>query len=112
MNIAGSSPEERSGAQVTYILTALFSWLGGLVGWLIWRNKGGYARDQTTEAFNFGITTGIGFAALTILGRIIPFVGLLTLALWIAQLVLSIMGCLAAGKGESYRYPFSLRLLK
>jgi uncharacterized protein len=112
MNMAGSSKEERSGAQVTYILTALFSWLGGLVGWLIWRNKGSYAKDQTTEAFNYGITTGICFAVLAILTHVIPFMGVASMLLWIAQLVLSIMGCIAAGKGETYRYPLSLRLLK
>ena len=112
MNIAGSTQEERTGALVTYILTALFGWLGGLIGWLVWKGKGSFAKDQTTEAFNFGLTTLITFIVIRILASFIPAVGFLMLIVWVAQLVLSIMGGVAANKGTSYRYPFSLRLIK
>lgn len=112
MNIAGSTQEERTGALVTYILTGIFGWLGGLIGWLIWRGKGSFAKDQTTEAFNFGITTLIAFIIIRVLQSFIPAIGFLGLILWIVQLVLSIMGGVAANKGTNYRYPFSLRLIK
>jgi uncharacterized Tic20 family protein len=107
-----TTQEERTGATITYVLTGLFSWLGGLIGWLIWRNKGPFAQEQTTEALNFGLTTLIAFILVNILTRIIPFLGILTLLIWVAQLVFSIMGAVAANKGESYRYPYSLRLVK
>ncbi|WP_254063303.1 DUF4870 domain-containing protein [Rhodanobacter sp. L36] len=110
--MASATQEERTGARTTYIITGIFSWLGALIGWLVWKDKGSFAKDQTTEALNFGITTGIGFVILSVLTRMIPMLGILSLALWIVQLVLSIMAAGAAGKGESYRYPFSLRLIK
>mgnify|MGYP003379104548 CR=1 FL=1 len=34
------------------------------------------------------------------------------LIVWVLGLVFAIMGALAANKGEAYRYPFSLRLVK
>ena len=40
-------------------------------------------------------------------------IGILTFfALWIAAIVFGIMGGLAANRGERYRYPFALRLVK
>jgi uncharacterized Tic20 family protein len=112
MNIAGSSQEERTGSMIAYILTALFGWLGGLIGWLVWKGKGSFAKDQTTEAFNFGLTTLIALVVLQILARFIPFVVYLIYLVVLAQLILGIMGAIAANKGESYRFPFSLRLIK
>ncbi len=112
MNIAGSTQEERTGALITYILTALFGWLGGLIGWLIWKGKGSFAKDQTTEAFNFGLTTLIVIIVISILARFVPFLGFLTWIVGLLQLILSIIGGVAANKGTAYRYPFSLRLIK
>ncbi|MFC5741917.1 DUF4870 domain-containing protein [Dyella tabacisoli] len=112
MNIAGSSPEERTGATITYVLTAIFSWLGALIGWLIWRGKGAYAKDQTTEALNFGITMLIIMVALSVLARIIPAIGFLVWIASLVQLVFGIIAALAANKGENYRFPFALRLVK
>ena len=52
----------------------------------------------------------IGYIAGTILTFILPLpVGLIV---WVLGLVFAIMGALAANKGEAYRYPFSLRLVK
>jgi uncharacterized Tic20 family protein len=37
---------------------------------------------------------------------------LINLVAWIACIVFSIIAGLAANKGEAYRYPFALRLIK
>lgn len=106
-----TSSEQRNGAAITYVLTGLLSWLGGLIGWLIWRGRGEYARVETTEALNFGLTTLLAFVVVHLLARIIPFLDFLTTLIWIVQLVLSVIGAMAASRGESYRYPFALRLV-
>jgi uncharacterized Tic20 family protein len=112
MDIAGPTQEERTGALVTYILTALFGWLGGLIGWLVWKGKGDFARDQTTEALNFGITTLIAVVVIMILARIVVFFAFLTWIVALLQLIFSIIAAIKANEGERYRYPFALRLIK
>ena len=56
--------------------------------------------------------------ALTIIGTILLFVGigiiftLLSWALYILNVVFSILGFVKVNNGGSYRYPFALRLIK
>ncbi|MGO4782038.1 DUF4870 domain-containing protein, partial [Lysobacter sp. 2RAB21] len=70
-----------------------------------------FVADQGKEALNFNITAliaGIVSFLLTfvLIGLVLlPLVGL-------AWLVLTIMAALAANKGEEYRYPWTLRLVK
>lgn len=85
--------------------------LGPLVVWLVKKDTMPFVADQGKEALNFNITVLIGI----IIGFILTFVliGLLVLiVVGLAWLVLTIMAALAANKGESYRYPFTLRLVK
>jgi len=85
--------------------------LGPLVVWLVKKDTMPFVAEQGKEALNFNITVLIGI----VIGFILTFVliGLLVLAVvGIAWLVLTIMAALAANKGENYRYPFTLRLVK
>jgi uncharacterized protein len=111
MNSLDTSNDAQNGALITYVLTALFGWLGALIGWLIWKNKGAFAKDQTTEALNFGITTLIGFVIIGVLAYVMSILSFLSGLLWIVQIVLSVMGAIAVNKGTRYRYPFALRLI-
>jgi uncharacterized Tic20 family protein len=85
--------------------------LGPLVVWLIKKDTMPFVADQGKEALNFNITAliaGIISFLLTfvLIGLVLlPLVGL-------AWLVLTIMAALAANKGEAYRYPWTLRLVK
>ncbi|MBT2748523.1 DUF4870 domain-containing protein [Lysobacter sp. ISL-42] len=85
--------------------------LGPLVVWLIKKDTMPFVADQGKEALNFNITAliaGIVSFLLTfvLIGLVLlPLVGL-------AWLVLTIMAALAANKGEEYRYPWTLRLVK
>ena len=40
------------------------------------------------------------------------FAGLLTFALWVVTIIFCIQGFVKAKDGQSYRYPFALRLIK
>jgi uncharacterized Tic20 family protein len=55
----------------------------------------------------------IGYVVLVILSVVtLGLGGLLFPVLWILALVFFILAGVAANKGEAYRYPFALRLIK
>jgi len=79
--------------------------------WAIYKDRDEFVKDQSTEALNFQITVLIGYVASSVLTAV--YIGALLFPLvWIVSLVFSIIGGLAANKGERYRYPFALRLVK
>ncbi len=85
--------------------------LGPLVVWLIKKDTMPFVADQGKEALNFNITV---FIALVISGILtLVLIGLvLMVVVGLAWLILTIMAALAANKGETYRYPWTLRLVK
>ncbi len=87
------------------------SFIGPLIIWQLFKDRSTTVDDQAKEALNFQLTVLIGYFASTILMSIgIGF--LLYLGLWVASVILSILAGLAAQKGELYRYPVVLRLIK
>ncbi len=89
----------------------LLGFLAPLITWLIYRERSAFVEDQGKEALNFQITLLIGYVIASVLVFVVIGVALLPL-LWIASVILSIMGGVAANRGERYRYPFALRLIK
>lgn len=114
------SQEERTGALVTYLLTAFLALIGGVIGWAVFKEKGAFAKDQTTEALNWAITVTIAFIAIWIVVVVLAMVSpklaligsLLYMVLTLASFVLSIIAAIKANGGTAYRYPFALRLVK
>ena len=85
--------------------------LGPLVVFLVFKDRSPFLRRHALEALNFWITVYIGLAISLVLMAIL--IGFVTFPIiGIAALVLSIIAGLAANKGEEYRYPFTLRLVK
>jgi len=70
-----------------------------------------FVADQGKEALNFNITVFIAAFVSGILTLVLIGFQLL-IVVGIAWLVLTILAGLAANKGETYRYPFTLRLIK
>lgn len=93
-------------------LLAIFTWfLGPLIIWLIKKDDHPYVDEQGKEALNFQITVTIAYCAAGVLS--ILCIGLLLFPLiWIGDLIFCILACIAANKGEHYRYPVSIRLIK
>ena len=85
--------------------------VGPLVVWLMKKDTMPFVADQGKEALNFNITVLIAMIVGGILTLVLIGV-LVMIVVGIAWLVLSIIAALAANKGESYRYPFTLRLVK
>jgi uncharacterized Tic20 family protein len=105
-----STPDERNLAMFCHIGGALFSFIVPLIIWVIKKDQSKFVDDQGKEALNFQITILIGHV---VAGFTICFtVGILNAALYVATIVFGILGGIAAQKGQVYRYPFSLRLIK
>lgn len=112
-----SSQEARQWAMFAHLsalvgfLIPLGSVLGPLIIWQVKKNEFAFVDDQGKEALNFQITVLIAVLACLVLSVVI--IGFLLLpVVGIAALVLTIMGGIKANNGETYRYPFTLRLIK
>jgi uncharacterized Tic20 family protein len=85
--------------------------IGPLVVLLIFGNRSQYVRHHAVEALNFNITMFIaGLISAILILVLIGFVLLFIIALgWI---VLTIVATVAANRGDWYRYPLTLRLVR
>jgi uncharacterized Tic20 family protein len=110
------SADERQWAMFAHLsaLIGLIIPFGSIVGplviWLIKKDTMPFVNDQGKEALNFNITVAIA----AIVGWILCFIliGFLVLAVvFVAWLVLAIIGTIKANEGTAYRYPFTLRLV-
>lgn len=85
--------------------------VGPLVVWQMKKTEIPFAADQAKEALNFQICVMvlllicIALMCVVIGFFLLPVVG-------IGSLVFMVLAAIAANKGEYYRYPFSIRLIK
>jgi len=85
--------------------------LGPLLVWLTRRDESEFVAAHAKEALNFNISVLLGALACMLL--MLVFVGfLLGTALFVAWLVMMLVAAIKASEGQTYRYPFSLRLVK
>lgn len=97
------------------------SFVGPLAVWLI-RRDDTVIEPHAREALNFQLSLIIYFIALVVIGIIlaltivglllVPFLLVLALVLVVAEVVFAILASLAASRGEFYRYPMNLNLIK
>jgi uncharacterized Tic20 family protein len=107
--------EDRTLALIVHLSGIVAGFVVPLIIWLINKDKPekAFVIDQSKEALNFNITLAIAYVVLVILSVVtLGLGGLLFPVLWIVALVFFILAGLAANKGEAYRYPFALRLIK
>jgi uncharacterized Tic20 family protein len=99
--------------------------LPALIIFLVFKDRGPLTRQESREALNWQITYTLAWIALgivvSILGTILTLLGgwplaqLLTLlpwALYVVNVVFSVIGAVRVNSGGSYRYPYCLRLIK
>jgi uncharacterized Tic20 family protein len=93
-------------------LLGLFTWiLGPLIIWLIKKEESQFIAEQAKEALNFQISLTIYWIISGILTLVV--IGALTsIALVIFEIVVIIQACMAANKGEYYRYPLCIRFIQ
>jgi uncharacterized protein len=97
------------------------SFVGPLIVWLL-RREDPVVAPHAREALNYQLSLIIYFtvatvvailAAITIVGLVLTFVLILfAVVLLVAEIVFAILASLAASRGELYRYPMNLNLIK
>jgi uncharacterized protein len=98
-------------AAFAFFLCPLGNVIGPLVVWLVKRDGSEFVADQGREALNFNISMVLAAVVCGVL--VFVFIGiLLSVALFIYWLTMTIIAGIKAGEGVRYRYPFTLRLIK
>ena len=105
------SNDDRNLAMLAHLLGIVSGFVGALIIWLIKKDQSAFIDEQGKEALNFQITILIGFVAAGVL-TIILIGALLMPVLLVVNLVFCIIAAVAVSKGEHYKYPFAIRLLK
>jgi len=106
-----SDSDARMYATIAHAGNIVFPGVAPLVMWLIGKDKSTFVDTEAKEALNFGIFAIIVYTVSAFLTLII--IGFLTwAAMGIMALIFGIQGAMKANKGESYRYPLSLRIIK
>jgi uncharacterized Tic20 family protein len=104
------SADDKNLALLAHLLGIFTSFIGALIIWLV-KKDAPFVEDQAKEALNFQITVAIAYAASSVLALI--GIGVV---LWgvvaLLNLIFCILGTMAASRGEKYRYPVAIRLVK
>jgi uncharacterized Tic20 family protein len=104
------SQDDKNLGLLAHLLGLLTGFVGPLILWLV-KKDSPFVEDQAKEALNFQITVIIAYAASGVLALALIGFALMGVV-GIVDLIFCIMATIAASKGERYRYPFALRLVK
>jgi uncharacterized protein len=111
--------QERTWSAVAHIGTLLAAWIAlgllcPLVVWLMYRDRSEFVRRHALESLNFQISLLIYLAVSVVVGIVTFGLALFVLlpALGIFALVVIIMATVAAARGDDYRYPLSIRMVR
>ena len=111
MNPESISQDEKTMVLLAHVGGIFFGFIPSLIIWLIKKDNAPFTAEQAKEALNFQITVMFAY----IISFILIFIVIGIFLLWavaIANLVLCIVAGIKAYGGESYRYPFAIRLIK
>jgi len=110
------SNEEKNWALAAHLAALAFfipfgSILGPLIVWLIKKDEFPFVDDQGKEALNFQIS--IFIYELLCIPLVFLLIGIpILITLGIINIILIIIAAVHAGRGEKYRYPLALKLIK
>lgn len=105
-------------AMLCHLLGILTGFIGPLVLWLVKKDDSAYLDHHGKESLNFQLTyllaSFVLLSAIAVLMLVV--VGLLLvpvyLGLWVVAIVLEILACVAASRGEWHRYPGCIRFIR
>jgi uncharacterized Tic20 family protein len=104
------SNDDKNIATITHLAGTVFSFVPALIVWVLKKDDSEYLAFQAKEALNFQITILIAQLVAGVLVWIL--IGFLLLPIiWLLNIVLCIIAAISTSKGETYRYPFTLRLI-
>jgi uncharacterized protein len=111
-NQMDSSPDnnDKNIATITHLGGTVFSFVPALIIWILKKDERKYIEDQAKEALNFQITMLLAYMLAGLLSWIL--IGLIFFPIiWVLNIVFCIVAAISTSKGETYRYPFALRLI-
>jgi uncharacterized Tic20 family protein len=109
--LAVPTSDEKTMSLIAHAGGIFFGFLPALIVYVTKGNESAYVKEESREALNFQITLAIAYVVSTVL--MIVLIGFLTaLATWVVSVILMIMASVAVNKGERYRYPINIRLVK
>jgi uncharacterized Tic20 family protein len=110
-NSGTPTSDDKTWAMLSHLGTLVLGFIAPLVIMLTKGKESEFVRDQSVEALNFAITLAIVYVVSIILTFVV--IGIFTfIAAFICHIVFAIMGSMAAYRGERYRYPINIRLVK
>ncbi|MFT4228898.1 MAG: DUF4870 domain-containing protein [Microbacterium sp.] len=112
----GSQPQpmnpsdEKTWAVLTHLGGIFFGWIAALVGYLVMKDRGPFARAHTATALNFQLTMLIAAIAGGLLTLV--FIGIfVVIVVVVLSIVFPIIAAVKAGRGEWYQYPIAIRFV-
>jgi uncharacterized Tic20 family protein len=106
-----AGPDDTTWALLGHLSYFVLGIIGPLVIMLTKGKESGFVRDQAVEVLNFHITLAIlSVVCVALFFLIIPLI-VLAVA-YVAGAVFAIIGAVTASRGEAYRYPLNIRLVK
>jgi uncharacterized Tic20 family protein len=105
------SNDEKTLALLSHLLCFIVGILAPLIIWLLKKDESFFVAEHAKESLNFQISIMIySFVTTLLCFAIIGFFILPVLAVFV--IVVLIMATIKASKGEGYRYPLTIRLVK
>ena len=112
-SVATGSPtsDEKNMAMLAHLLGILISFIGALIIWLLKKDSSPFIDHHGKQALNFQITMMIGYLVGSFTTFILIGCFILPVVI-VVNIIFCIMAAIAASKGEMYRYPIAIPLLK
>src|SRR3990167_6293802 len=96
------TPNDKNIAVLTHLGGIFFSFLPGLIVWLLKKDDSAYIGEQAREALNFQISVLLAY--LVSYALVFILIGLVLLAVvWLTNIILCISAAVKTSKGEEYR---------
>jgi len=103
--------QERMWAGLAH-LGGIIWFLPALIIWLVFKQRSAFVGEEARKALNFQLPFFAAWVVVWILSMFLPGVLLVGFVIWIVLVIFSIQGFLSAQKGQPFKYPFSLDLVK
>jgi uncharacterized Tic20 family protein len=111
-NGPAADKDAKSMAMLCHLLAIFTGFLGPLIIWLVKKDSHPFVDDQGKEALNFQIACAIAYLICVPLVYLFCLGFILAIAITIVRIIFCILGTIEANKGNAYRYPLNLRLIK
>jgi uncharacterized Tic20 family protein len=109
--LAVPTSDEKTMSLIAHAGGIFFGFLPALIVYLTKGTESAFVKEESKEALNFQITLAIGYVVSSVL--VVVLIGLLMLpVVWVVGTIFMIMAAIAVNKGESYKYPVNIRLVK